>query len=130
MEAPLIRGCLRESLRLYPVAPFVGRFIETDAEIGNYSIPKGVLVLASLYTSGRAPENFTEPLKFIPDRWLRPDQNGNEMEQGERKVLKSHATLPFALGSRSCVGKKIASYQIHCLITRVIFLNEILQQKS
>lgn len=112
-ETPLVRATLRESLRLYPVAPFVGRFLEADGSIGGYNIPKGVLALASLYTSGRDPASFTESLKFIPDRWLR-----NETET-EHKVFKSHATLPFAMGSRSCVGRKIASYQIHCLITKV-----------
>nr|ARO50439.1 cytochrome P450 [Chironomus tentans] len=114
LESPLVRATLRESLRLYPVAPFVGRFIENDATIGGYGIPKGVLALASLYTSGRDPVNFTDAHKFIPDRWLR---NG---DQGEHKVFKSHATLPFAMGSRSCVGKKIASYQIHCLISKIL----------
>lgn len=113
LESPLVRATLRESLRLYPVAPFVGRFMENDATIGEYGIPKGVLALASLYTSGRDPANFTDSHKFIPDRWLR---NG---DQSEHKVFKSHATLPFSMGSRSCVGKKIASYQIHCLITKV-----------
>jgi ecdysteroid 2-hydroxylase len=115
MEVPLVRGCLRETLRLYPVAPFIGRILEMDAQIGNYSIPKGVLALASLYTSGRDAVNFVEPLSFIPDRWLR---DGNK-EQVEQKVLKPHATIPFAMGSRSCVGKKIATHQIHSLITKV-----------
>ena len=104
---------MRESLRLYPVAPFVGRFLENDGKINGYNIPKGVLALASLYTSGRDPANFTDSQKFIPDRWLRNEDNN------EHKVFKSHATLPFAMGSRSCVGKKIASYEIHCLITKV-----------
>ncbi|KAG5682583.1 hypothetical protein PVAND_011928 [Polypedilum vanderplanki] len=111
MEAPLVRAALRETLRLYPVAPFIGRFIDTDAEIGNYSIPKGVLALASLYTSSRDPANFTDPLKFIPERWLR-DEN--------RQVMNPHASMPFAIGARSCVGKKIASYQIHSLITKIL----------
>jgi ecdysteroid 2-hydroxylase len=112
MEAPLVRGSVREAMRLYPVAPFIGRFIDRNAEIGGYSIPKGTLVLASAYSSGHDPLNFSDPQKFIPDRWLR-DANG------EHKVFNSHATIPFAMGSRSCVGKKIALYQIHSLVTKV-----------
>jgi ecdysteroid 2-hydroxylase len=112
-ESPLVRGCLKESLRLYPVAAFVGRFLDTDAEIGGYLIPKSTLVLASHFTSGRDPTNFSHPCIFLPDRWLRKEN------EEEHKILKSYATLPFAIGSRSCVGKKIATYQIHTLITKV-----------
>lgn len=112
MEAPLVRGSLREAMRLYPIAPFIGRFIDLNAEIGGYNIPKGTLVLGSLYSTGHDPHNFTDPQKFIPDRWLRDDNS-------EHKVLKPHASIPFSMGSRSCVGKKIALYQIHSLVTKV-----------
>lgn len=122
MEAPLVRAVAREAMRLYPIAPFLGRFIDLNAEIGGFSIPKGTLVLGSLYTTSRDPLNFFDPLKFIPDRWLRD-------ENGEHKVSKSHATIPFALGSRSCVGKKIALYQMHSLITKVIYQVQVWMQK-
>lgn len=112
MESPLVRGSLREAMRLYPIAPFVGRFLDLNAVIGGYSIPKGTLTLASAYTSGRDPTNFSDPNKFIPERWLRN-------KSCEHKVFNSHASIPFAMGSRSCIGKKIASYQIHCLVTKV-----------
>lgn len=112
-ESPLVRASLRETLRLYPVASFIGRILDSDVKIGQHTIPAGWLAIASLYTSGRDPENFSDPLKFCPERWLREDN------KTDHKVLKSHATLPFAMGSRSCIGKKVANYQIHCLITKV-----------
>lgn len=37
-----IKAIIRETLRLYPVAPFIGRFLAKDALIGGYEIPKGV----------------------------------------------------------------------------------------
>jgi ecdysteroid 2-hydroxylase len=72
------------------------------------------MALMSMYTSGRDPVNFTQPQAFAPERWLR-DGNDSEM-----KTLKPHGSMPFAIGARSCVGKKIATYEIHCLITKVI----------
>ena len=42
METALIRGTVRETLRLYPVATFVGRILPNDSVIGNYVIPKHV----------------------------------------------------------------------------------------
>lgn len=112
-ESPLVRAGLRETLRLYPIASFIGRVLDSDMKVGRHTVPAGWLALSSLYTSGRDPENFSDPIKFSPSRWLREDNTTDD------KVFKSHATLPFAMGSRSCIGKKVANYQIHCLITQV-----------
>lgn len=111
-ELPLIRACVREVLRLYPVAPFIGRILDTDANIGGYTVPKGWMALISLYTSGRDPDNFSNPLVFAPDRWLRTPES-------TESVLKATGSMPFAMGVRSCVGKRIANYQINCLLTKV-----------
>lgn len=115
METTLIRGCVREVLRLYPVAPFIGRFLDTDATLGGYNVPKHTMALISLFTSGRDADHFPDPLKFSPDRWHR-----SATHAGLENVLKTHGSLPFAIGSRSCVGKRIATYQMHCLITKLL----------
>lgn len=112
-ETPLVRACLRETLRLYPIATFTGRILDSDATVDGYNIPKGWLALMSFYTSGRDPTNFSDPLTFAPDRWRRSEN------QTAHDVINPHATLPFAKGVRSCVGKKTATYEIHFLITKV-----------
>lgn len=117
-ELPLIRSCVREVLRLYPVAPFIGRILDSDANIGGYTVPKGWMALISLYTSGRDPDNFTNPLVFAPQRWLRTTES-------TESVLKAYGSMPFAMGVRSCVGKRIANYQINCLLTKVQQQNNI-----
>lgn len=113
-DSPYLRGLIRETLRLYPVAPFIGRFLATDAVLGKYKINKNTLVLLSLYTSGRDPQSFPEPLEVRPERWLR---NENRELCG---VLQAHGTLPFAIGSRSCIGRKIALLQMHSLLKAAI----------
>jgi cytochrome P450 len=42
VELPLLRGVVREALRLYPVAPFVTRYLPQDNLIGGYHVPAGV----------------------------------------------------------------------------------------
>ncbi|KAK0174411.1 hypothetical protein PV327_010181 [Microctonus hyperodae] len=37
-----IKGIIKESLRLYPTAPFITRILPVDAIIGNYPVSKGV----------------------------------------------------------------------------------------
>jgi ecdysteroid 2-hydroxylase len=87
--------------------------LASDARIGDFVVPKGWLALLSFYSSGRDPQNFSKPLSFAPDRWLRGDNDT------EFKAFKPHGTMPFGLGGRSCVGKKIATYQLHSMATKV-----------
>ena len=67
----------------------------------------------SLYSSGRDPANFIEPDKFQPDRWMRKENGGYE------GVLHPTATIPFAIGVRSCIGKKLAEVKISLALIEV-----------
>lgn len=44
METALIRGSVRETMRLYPMAFLIGRLMPVDAVIANFEIPKNVSV--------------------------------------------------------------------------------------
>lgn len=66
----------------------------------------------SLYSSGREESSFPEPLEFQPDRWLRD-------ESGYKNVTCPQASLPFAMGARSCIGRKIAEIQISTTVHMV-----------
>lgn len=101
----LLKGVIKETLRLYPTAPFLTRYISKDAVIGGYTVNKKELLLMSLYSSGRSSENFVEPDKFLPERWIRLEK------RGYYGVHKPGATIPFAIGVRSCIGKKISGNQ-------------------
>lgn len=50
-------------------------------------------------------QNFTEPDKFIPERWLVEEYEGQLFDK------RRHAALqPFSVGSRNCIGKKYVVY--------------------
>lgn len=77
-------------------------------------------VIASIYTSGRDENNFSCAHKFLPYRWDRNDSR--------KKELVHHvntASLPFALGARSCIGKKLAMIQLTEVINQVSFITFI-----
>lgn len=42
LGTPIIRGLVKEALRLYPVAPFIGRFMPKDFSLKGYPIKKDV----------------------------------------------------------------------------------------
>ncbi|XP_067011206.2 cytochrome P450 315a1, mitochondrial [Anabrus simplex] len=125
IQLPLLRGVLREALRLYPVAPFLTRFLPQDAHIAGYPVDTGTLVILSLYTSGRDADYFPEPTLFWPQRWLRNDS-------GVYTAVKSpYASMPFAMGARSCIGRKIAETQIMLTLAQMVknFKMELVNQE-
>lgn len=105
-----IKNVVRETLRLYPVAPFLTRILPQNTLVGGYDIPAGTLMLFSIYTTGRDSTYFKDAEKFWPDRWLRENSTTN-MQQ---------ACIPFGFGARSCIGKKIADYQLQTTIAKII----------
>lgn len=66
----------------------------------------------SLYTSGRSDTYFPDALTFSPKRWLR--EGGSY--QG---VTEATASLPFAMGSRSCIGRKMAEAEFTLTLAHV-----------
>ncbi|XP_033212668.1 cytochrome P450 315a1, mitochondrial-like [Belonocnema kinseyi] len=111
---PLTIGILKETLRLYPTAPFLTRYIPVDAQIGGYHVSKEEILLMSLYSSGRDPANFIKPDQFQPDRWTRLENGSYE------GVLHPAATIPFAIGVRSCIGKKLAEVKINLALIELV----------
>lgn len=41
---PLLRACLKETLRLHPTAGGTSRIIDSDAVLSGYNVPKGVSI--------------------------------------------------------------------------------------
>lgn len=71
------------------------------------------MVVFSLYSIGRMEKHFKDADKFMPERWIRSE---------ERKKVNSYAYIPFALGSRSCIGKKVAEAQMLFFISKVFLI--------
>jgi cytochrome P450 len=58
-----------EALRLYPPAWAIGRRAKADFSICEYKIPARSIVLMSPWVVQRDERWFSDPLKFIPERW-------------------------------------------------------------
>ncbi|XP_058803229.1 cytochrome P450 315a1, mitochondrial isoform X2 [Phymastichus coffea] len=111
---PLLKGAIKESLRLYPTAPFITRILPHDTLLAGYPAHKGELVVISLYSCGRDEQNFPRAQDFWPERWLRNDRGEFDA------VINPSATLPFAMGARSCVGRKLAETQMSLTMAEIL----------
>lgn len=115
----LVSGVIKEVLRLYPAAIFISRYLDRDLFLPTLDcqLPKGELVMLSLYTIGRLESAYPEPLNFIPERWMRQDDSNSREYLGVKEPM---AWLPFGIGSRSCIGRRLAEAQLHLTISRII----------
>ncbi|KAI9533235.1 hypothetical protein NQZ68_025629 [Dissostichus eleginoides] len=113
--APLLKGTIKEILRLYPVGTTVQRYPIKDIVIQNYHIPAGTMVQACLYPLGRSADVFEDPLRFDPGRW------GSSREGGQREEgAGGFRSLAFGFGARQCVGRRIAENEMQLLLMHIL----------
>nr|AGN04321.1 cytochrome P450 [Oryzias melastigma] len=112
--APLLKGTIKEILRLYPVGITVQRYPVKDIVLQNYHIPAGTMVQACLYPMGRSSQVFEEPLNFDPGRW------SSSREEGQRGEVMGFRSLAFGFGARQCVGRRIAENEMQLLLMHIL----------
>nr|CAD7442293.1 unnamed protein product [Timema bartmani] len=60
----------------------------------------------------RLPEYFSEPDKFIPERWIK----GHQMY----KSTSPYLVLPFGHGPRTCIARRLAEQNMQALLLKII----------
>jgi len=110
----VLKGFVKEAIRVYPVVPFLTRILSEPAVIGGHELPTNTFMLVSSYTMGRCPELFPDPTSILPHRWSRQSSSSSVRRQ------MMFSSLPFGHGARGCVGRRLAENQIHLLISRVV----------
>ena len=94
-ELPYLTRVLKESMRLYPAAPVVGRRSVEAAEVDGHLIPAGADVLVLPWVTHRHPDLWDDPERFDPDRFT-----------PEREAARHrYAWFPFGGGPRACIGQ-------------------------
>ena len=111
---PVLNACIKETLRMYPSAPFgAGRVMAKDllfkyvdvltGEPKQIDFRKGDFVRPSMYISQLYPAFWNEELgpvlEWNPDRFLK-DVNGG--------AVSMYAYAPFGNGARRCAGERLA----------------------
>ncbi|XP_062853830.1 cytochrome P450 27C1 [Trichomycterus rosablanca] len=110
-QLPLIKGLVKETLRLYPVLPGNGRITQEDLVVGGYFIPKGTQLALCHYFTSMDEETFPEANDFRPDRWLRKDALDR---------VDNFGSIPFGYGIRSCIGRRIAELEMYLSLTQLL----------
>ncbi|KAJ8922577.1 hypothetical protein NQ315_007607 [Exocentrus adspersus] len=103
--------CIKESLRLYPSVPLIGRTLEEDVVTSQgYTLPKGTWVNLHVFDIHRNPVLWPDPLKYDPDRFL--PENCRDRHP--------FSYVPFSAGPRNCIGQKYALLQMKSLLCGIV----------
>ncbi|XP_068658044.1 cytochrome P450 CYP82D47-like [Aristolochia californica] len=111
---PYLQAIVKETTRLYPAAPLaVPHEAMEDCSVGGFRIPVGIRVLINLWKIHRDPRIWTDPLKFLPERFL--TTNADIDVRGQHFEL-----IPFGSGRRMCPAISFALKLIHLTLARLL----------
>ncbi|RMF17739.1 MAG: cytochrome P450, partial [Candidatus Dadabacteria bacterium] len=98
----LLERVVKETLRLHPPLIMLTRRVMHDFEYKGWVLPKGFYAVVCPNVSHMVPEEFANPERFDPDRWL--------PERGE--ITSPFKWVAFGGGRHKCTGNAFALMQI------------------
>ncbi|ESO02810.1 hypothetical protein HELRODRAFT_81128 [Helobdella robusta] len=118
-----LKCVIKETMRLYPVVTMNCRVLNQDIQLDGYTIPKETLFVMNHYAASIDEDNFHDPNKFLPERWLREGDVSQQQHKVQQQTdIKKHpfASLPFGYGSRSCLGKHVGKMELMVTLIKVL----------
>ncbi|KAM4022501.1 cytochrome P450 4A24-like [Anomaloglossus baeobatrachus] len=110
-KIPHTTMCIKESLRLFPPVPGVARKLSKPITFcDGRSLPEGATVILSIYCINRSPGFWKDPEVFDPLRF--------SVENSADR--HPHAFLPFAAGSRNCIGQNFAMNEMKVAVALIL----------
>ncbi|XP_064459097.1 cytochrome P450 4V2-like, partial [Ornithodoros turicata] len=109
-QMQLLDCVLKETMRVFTIVPWVGRYISKDTVVGKYVVPKGSTCHVYIYGIHHSADHYPNPDQFDPDRFL------------PESCSKRHpfAFLPFSAGPRNCIGQKFALMEVKVLLAKFL----------
>jgi sterol 14-demethylase len=110
-EIPRLEAAVKEALRLHPPLILLLRVVKEALDVGPFTIPAGAMVAASPAISNRIAEDFPQPDRFDPARYLEPRQED---------LVNRWTWIPFGAGRHRCVGSAFAMMQLKAIFSVIL----------
>ena len=108
-EEAYLDAVVKESLRIRPVIPGVGRVVRGEPfRLGGYVIPTGIEINPSIRLIHRREDLYLDAAAFRPERFLGDD------------APDTYTWLPFGGGTRRCLGASFALTEMRIVLARVL----------
>ncbi len=98
---------VKETLRVRPVVPFVGRQLGEATELGGYDLPAGTDVMPAILLAHTRPDVYADPYEFRPERFLEDNP-------------ETFAWIPFGGGTRRCIGAAFAELEMRVVLSTIL----------
>jgi cytochrome P450 len=102
-----VDAVMKETLRMRPAVPLVGRVLTEPTVLGGYRVPAGAQVAVPILLTHHLPELYPEPHEFRPERFL-----------GEGPAAAHY--LPYGRGLRRCIGANLANFEMRLVMQGVL----------
>lgn len=99
---------VRETLRLYPPIHLGNRRTMEEMQFGGYRLPGDRRLLVSIYLTHRDPQQWPDPDRFDPDRFL------------GGPPAAPYAYIPFGGGPRNCIGAHYGLVEAKAVLARLL----------
>lgn len=105
-RADQVEYVIQEAMRCRPVVPIVGRRVQSAWRLGDYGVPAGTPISASIVLIHHREDLYPRPWEFLPQRWA-------GVKPG------TYEWIPFGGGTRRCVGASLAMVEMRRVIDRI-----------
>ena len=109
-KMPYLEMVVKEAMRLYPPAWTVSREAQADFEVGGYSIPKGSIIMMSMYVVHHDGRYWDQPDTFLPERFAAANEEN----------IPKYAYFPFGGGPRVCIGNQFAMMEAQLVLATIL----------
>ena len=109
-KMPYLEMVVKESMRLYPPAWTVSREAQSDFEVGGYTIPKGSIIMMSMYVVHHDGRYWDQPDAFLPVRFAAANEEN----------IPKYAYFPFGGGPRVCIGNQFAMMEAQLVLATIL----------
>ncbi|BAZ40816.1 cytochrome P450 [Calothrix sp. NIES-4101] len=105
---PYLSAVCQEAMRLHPIALIcTPRMVKEQLEIAGNTYTPGTVLVPCIYLAHRRREVYSEPEKFIPERFLNQKYSPTEY-------------LPFGGGYRGCIGSAFSIYEMKLVVASIL----------
>lgn len=115
-----VEACAHETMRLKPVAPFLGLQLERDTVVGDVLAPRGTVIWGVMRHASLDDAHFPDASSFRPERWL-GDGGPSQAASSAKRV-----SMPFGAGPRVCPGRYMALLEMKLCIAMLLQRFDIL----
>lgn len=106
-----LKAVIKETLRLHPPVPLLGRVAREDVTVMGYEIADSTMVIANIWAIGRDPTSWEEAEKFNPHRFLNSSLDFKGLD---------FKFIPFGYGRRGCPGMALAIASVELLLANLV----------